>query len=139
MSVETEDIELDTTGEVQILDLKERLESIVQRSGINTGTIHCFIPGATGALTYIEYEPGLLEDLPALLDRIIPKGIEYAHDRTWNDGNGHSHLRTSLIGSDITMPIRKGRIVLGTWQHPVFIELDVRPRKRRILVTLMGE
>lgn len=139
MSVHTEDITLSTKGEVQMVDLRAQLESIAKRSGIRTGTLHCFVPGATGALTYIEYEPGLLEDFPAMLERIAPKGIEYAHDRTWKDGNGHSHVRTSLIGSDITIPVRDGSLVLGKWQHPVFIELDVRARDRRLLVTIQGE
>jgi secondary thiamine-phosphate synthase enzyme len=139
MTVYTEEVQAETQGEVQIIDLRERLEKASSRSGIRTGALHCFVPGATGALSFIEYEPGLIEDFPAMLERIAPKGIPYAHHRTWDDGNGHSHVRATLIGPDITIPVREGRLVLGRWQHPVLIELDNKPRKRTLFVTVTGE
>lgn len=139
MAVHTEEIRVGTEGEVHILDLRAELEAISLRSKIMTGTLHCFVPGATGALSFIEYEPGLLADFPAMLDRIAPKGVPYAHHRTWDDGNGHSHVRATLIGPDVTIPIREGKLVLGRWQHPVLIELDNKPRKRTLLVTVIGE
>ncbi len=139
MAVYTDEIRIETEGEVQIIDLRERLESISVKSRIRTGTLHCFVPGATGAMSFIEYEPGLISDFPAMLERIAPKGIPYAHHRTWDDGNGHSHVRATLIGPDVTIPIRDGGLVLGRWQHPVLIELDNKPRKRTLFVTVIGE
>lgn len=140
MVVYTDEITFRTAGEGQIVDITDRIESIVQRSGIRTGIVSGSVAGATAALTVIEYEPGLMEDFPAMLERVAPKGIEYAHHRTWNDGNGHSHVRASLIGPDVTMPVRNGRMVRGTWQHTVFLELDVRSSRDRIVnVTVIGE
>ncbi|MFO8051557.1 MAG: secondary thiamine-phosphate synthase enzyme YjbQ [Thermoplasmatota archaeon] len=140
MSVMTDDIQFRTHGEGEMVDLTDRIEKIVDGSGISAGIVSCSVAGATAALTVIEYEPGLIEDFPAMLERVAPKGIEYAHHRTWDDGNGHSHVRASLIGPDITMPVRKGKMVRGTWQHPIFLELDVRPTRDRIVhVTVIGE
>jgi len=140
MVVHTDEIAFRTTGEGQIVDITERIESIVQRSGIKTGIVSSSVAGATAALTVIEYEPGLIEDFPAMLERIAPRGIDYAHHRTWDDGNGHSHVRASLIGPDVTMPVRNGRMVRGTWQHTVFLELDVRSSRDRVVnVTVIGE
>jgi len=139
MSVHTDEIVLRTQGEVQMIDVRDDLLAIAKRSGIRTGTLHCFVAGATGAISFIEYEPGLLEDFPAMLERIAPRGIDYGHHRTWNDGNGHSHVRATLIGPEVTIPLREGDLVLGRWQHPVFIELDTRSRERKLYVTVIGE
>ncbi|MGA1872175.1 MAG: secondary thiamine-phosphate synthase enzyme YjbQ [Thermoplasmatota archaeon] len=140
MVVYTEEISFRTTGEGQIVDITDDIETIVGRSGIRTGIVSSSVAGATAALTVIEYEPGLIEDFPRMLERIIPKGIDYAHHRTWDDGNGHSHVRASLIGPDVTMPVREGRMVRGTWQHMVFLELDVRSTRARVVhVTVIGE
>jgi secondary thiamine-phosphate synthase enzyme len=129
-----------TSGEGTILDLTSKVEECVRRSGIGIGMINCFAEGATAALTVLEFEEGLLEDLPAMLERIAPKGIDYAHHRAWSDGNGHSHVRASLIGPDITLPVRDGALVRGTWQHIIFLELDVRPyRDRKVHLTVIGE
>ena len=139
MPIHTEEIAFETSGEVEIKDVTESVRSAVKRSGVATGLVNCFIPGATGAITVIEYEPGLVEDFPSMLERLIPREKDYAHHRTWNDGNGHSHVRASLIGPDITVPIRGGEPVLGTWQQIIFVELDVRNRSRKIIVTVTGE
>lgn len=139
MAVHTEEIHISTRREGEMIDLKETLRSVAKRSGISVGTLNCFVPGATGALTFIEYEPGLLGDFPNMLERIAPKGIEYGHDIKWKDGNGHSHVRASLIGADITIPVRDKDLCLGRWQTPTFLELDVRPRDRKLLVTVIGE
>jgi secondary thiamine-phosphate synthase enzyme len=140
MTVHSGEIAFKTHGEGEIPNITDRVEDIVSRSGIQTGVVNCSVAGATAALTVIEYEPGLLEDFPAMLQRIIPKNIEYAHHRTWNDGNGHSHVRASLIGPDITMPVRNGKLIRGTWQQIIFLELDVRSsRDRKVHVTVMGE
>ena len=140
MVVFKETIFFRTSGEGTILDLTSKVEECVRRSGTNIGIVNCFAEGATAALTVLEYEPGLLEDLPAMLERIAPKGIDYAHNRTWSDGNGHSHVRASLIGPDITLPVREGTLVRGKWQQIIFLELDVRPtRDRKVHLTVIGE
>ena len=140
MAVHAESILFRTNGEGEIRDITKDVERVVDKAGIRTGIVSCSVAGATAALTVIEYEPGLLEDFPDLLERVAPKDIEYAHHRTWNDGNGHSHVRASLIGPDITMPVRKGSMVRGTWQQIVFLELDVREsRDRAVHVTVIGE
>ena len=140
MTVHTEEIKFRTTGEGQIIDITDKIEAIVQRANIKTGVVSSSVAGATAALTVIEFEPGLVEDFPAMLERIAPKAIEYAHHRTWDDGNGHSHIRASLIGPDINSPVRDGKLIRGTWQHTVFLELDVRPtRDRSVHVTVIGE
>ncbi|MEA3557770.1 MAG: secondary thiamine-phosphate synthase enzyme YjbQ [Candidatus Thermoplasmatota archaeon] len=140
MAVFTGEIRFKTTGEGQIIDITRRIEEIVKRSKITTGIVSSSVAGATAALTVIEFEPGLVEDFPDMLERVAPKKMEYAHHRKWDDGNGHSHVRASLIGPDLTMPVRKGEMVRGTWQHPIFLELDVRPTRDRIVhVTVIGE
>lgn len=140
MTVYTEEIPFRTTGEGQIIDITDKIEAVVQRSGIKVGVVSSSVAGATAALTVIEHEPGLVKDFPAMLERVAPKGMDYAHHLTWNDGNGHSHVRASLIGPDITSPVRNGKLVRGTWQHTVFLELDVRSSRDRVVhVTVMGE
>jgi len=96
------------------------------------------VPGATGALTTIEYEPGLKSDFPAILSRIVPKTIEYQHDNTWHDGNGHSHVRASLVGPSLTIPFHERDLTLGTWQQIVILEMDIRPRNRKVMVQIIG-
>ncbi|HIH98078.1 MAG TPA: YjbQ family protein [Thermoplasmata archaeon] len=135
----SERFSISTEGECQIVDLSEKIRKTVAKSKIRDGLACVFIPGATGAITTVEYEPGLLKDLPAALERLFPKGIEYAHHQTWHDWNGHSHVRASMIGPSITIPIIKGDLQLGTWQQVVFIELDIHPRRREIVVQLVGE
>ncbi len=140
MAVYVEEIKFKTTGEGQIVNITEEIEAIVKRSKIKTGIVSSSVAGATAALTVIEYEPGLVEDFPDMLERIAPKNIEYAHHKTWDDGNGHSHIRASLIGPDINSPVRNGQLIRGTWQHTIFFELDVRPTRDRVVyVTVIGE
>ena len=139
MPVHTDEIAFDTEGEVDIKDLTDKVEGIVARSEIKTGIVNCFVAGATGAMSVIEYEPGLLEDFPRMLERIAPKDIEYMHHLRWHDGNGHSHVRATLIGPDISLPVRDGKMLTGTWQKVIFLELDVRKRQRKVFVTVYGE
>ncbi len=134
-----EEINLSTSGEVDIIDITGMVESIVERSGISNGMVLVFAIGSTGAITTIEYEPGLKKDLPAALERLFPRGIPYEHEKTWHDGNGHSHVRASFLKPDLVVPLVNGSLVLGTWQQIVFVELDVRPRNRRIAVQVMGD
>lgn len=133
------DIDIQTTAHGQMHDLTERVEEIVAASGIATGTCHVFNIGSTGAIGTIEYEPGLVEDLPAQLDRLLPPSRDYGHERAWHDGNGHSHLQASWLGPEITVPVEQGRLRLGKWQQVFHLECDIKPRNRTIVVTVSGE
>jgi secondary thiamine-phosphate synthase enzyme len=137
--VVTEEIRFETRGEVDMIDITGEVARAVKRSGLRSGVATLFVPGSTGALTTIEYEPGLLEDFPQMLERIAPRNIPYEHEKRWHDGNGHSHVRASLLGPSLSVPFTNGELILGTWQQIVFVELDVRPRHRRLVVQLVGE
>ena len=139
LTVVTKQLSLNTRGEGDIIDLTGMVSEAVHESGVKNGVVTVFVPGATGALTTIEYEPGLLMDFPNMLERVAPKSMLYEHEKRWHDGNGHSHVRASLIGPSLTVPIVKGRLTLGTWQQIVFLELDVRNRSRNITLQIMGE
>jgi secondary thiamine-phosphate synthase enzyme len=122
-----------------VIDITKKVNVAVQESGLQNGIVLVFVPGATGAVTTIEHEPGLVHDINAALERIAPERTEYAHDQRWGDGNGHSHIRASLIGPSLTVPFSDGRLILGTWQQIVFLELDNRPRERSITLQILGE
>jgi len=139
MSIYRRILNIKTKGECDIIDLTSDIRKIVKDSNINTGLVNIFCPGSTCAISTIEYEPGLLKDLPMILERIAPKNIEYEHHKRWGDFNGHSHVRATLIKSSLTIPIEKNDLIVGTWQQIIFIELDVRPRNRRVIVTVYGE
>ena len=133
------DIQLQTSGHREMQDLTDQIAGIVSESKVRAGLAHIFNVGSTGAIGMIEFEPGLQQDLPALLDRLIPPSREYGHEQAWHDGNGHSHLQATLLGPSLTVPIKDGRLVLGTWQQVFHLECDVKPRRRTIAVTVMGE
>jgi secondary thiamine-phosphate synthase enzyme len=137
--VHQDEIAISTTGHRHMHDLTDQAAAIVTASGVRTGTAHLFNVGSTAVLGTIEYEPGLEVDLPAMLDKLLPPSREYGHERAWGDGNGHSHLQASMLGPDLTVPISDGRLVLGTWQQIFHLECDVKPRRRRIVVTITGE
>jgi secondary thiamine-phosphate synthase enzyme len=128
-----------TRGHAKMHDLTEMIAEAVARSGIRTGVAHVTHLGSTGAVGLIEFEPGLKKDLPALMDRLIPPSTNYAHEQTWHDGNGHSHLQATLLSQSLTVPVADGRLLLGTWQQIFHLECDVRPRERSIVVTVLGE
>ncbi|MEM2865349.1 MAG: secondary thiamine-phosphate synthase enzyme YjbQ, partial [Candidatus Bathyarchaeia archaeon] len=117
----------------------DMVQRAVYESGLENGIVTIFVSGSTGALTTIEYEPGLLRDLPEALERIAPRDIPYEHEKRWHDGNGHSHVRASLLGPSLTVPFINRRLALGTWQQIIFIELDVRPRSRNLILQIIGE
>jgi secondary thiamine-phosphate synthase enzyme len=127
------------TEEMDIVDITAQAQKAVDASGIDNGMACIFNSGSTGAVTTIEHEPGLLQDLPAALERIAPRGITYQHEERWHDGNGHSHIRASLIGPGLTVPVIDGTLQLGTWQQVVFVECDVKPRQRSLLVQVVGD
>ncbi len=139
MRVYQQEIPLRSAGHGDMQDLTESIQQVVEASRIEQGVVHVQVIGSTAAVVTIEFEPGLRQDLPELLDRLIPPGRDYKHERTWHDGNGHSHLQATLLGAAYSAPIRHGRLVLGTWQQITFVECDIRPRDRRIMVTVMGE
>ena len=139
MTVVTKQLSFHTRGEGDILDVTRNVASAVVESKLKNGIVTVFVPGSTGALTTIEYEPGLLKDLPNILERIAPKKLVYEHEKRWHDGNGHSHVRASIIGPSITVPFVNGRLTLGTWQQIVFVELGIRSRSRNLFLQIIGE
>jgi len=132
------ELEIASKGELDMQDISAELESLIDDSGMLQGIVNVFVPGATGALTTMEYEPGVVEDLREAIKRMAPSELEYQHHLKWKDGNGQSHVRAALIGPSVTVPLRDGHIPSGTWQQVVFIEFDVRPRKRKLLVQIIG-
>ena len=139
MTVKTKQLSIHTRGEGDILDVTSAVAEAVVETKLRNGIVTVFVPGSTGALTTIEYEPGLLKDLPDMLERVAPKSLVYEHEKRWHDGNGHSHVRASLIGPSLTVPFSNGRLTLGTWQQIVFMELDVRSRSRNLVLQIIGE
>lgn len=139
MAVITGYIRLDTKGNGDVKDITNNVASLVSGSGLSQGIATVFIGGSTGAVTTMEYEPGLVEDLKDALERIAPREIDYRHDLRWGDGNGHSHIRAALLGPSVSVPFSKGSLMLGTWQQVIFIDLDNRPRSRNIVVQILGE
>jgi len=139
LNAKTEYLSLSTAGEPEIINITDEVQKIVDLSSLKDGIATVFVPGSTAAITTLEYEDGLLVDLSRMLDRVAPKKLEYEHEKAWHDGNGHSHVRASLLGPSLTVPFAEGRLILGTWQQIVFLELDNRPRKREIVVQLIGE
>ncbi len=145
MTVYTDKITISTKGNADILDVTSGLAECVDKSGVSNGIANIFCAGSTGGLTTTEFEPGAIRDLQEFLDLNMPPTPPgppwggYFHHETWHDDNGHAHLRSSVIGSDITVPIRNGRPVHGTWQQVIFIDFDTRPRNRSLEVTIIGE
>lgn len=138
MRVISKTIQLSSKGQDDVIDITKQVSNVVKDSNIENGTVTIFVAGSTAAITTIEYEPGLIKDFPEMLSRIIPKNIDYEHDNTWHDGNGHSHVRASLIGPSLTVPIINGRLTLGTWQQIVLLEMDTRPRNRNLILQIMS-
>ena len=122
----------------EVLDITDEVQEALEKTSLKTGVVTVFVTGATAAVTTIEYEDGLVADLGDALQRIAPVEIDYAHNERWHDGNGHSHIRASLLGPSLTVPFYEGRLMLGTWQQIVFLELDNRPRQRKVVVQIMG-
>ena len=132
-------IELRTEGFNAMYDVTGDVADILRESALRTGIVTVFVPGATGGITTVEFEPGLKKDIPEAFERIAPSNKEYHHDMTWHDGNGFSHVRASLLGPSLVIPFAEGKMTLGTWQQVVFIDFDNRPRSRKLVVQIMGE
>ncbi len=137
--IKTDQITFETGGAGDIIDITPEIAEAIRTSGIASGTVTAFAPGATTGITTIEYEPGLLKDLPELMEQLVPSNRSYCHDDTWHDGNGFSHLRSALVGPSLTVPFVSGKLTLGTWQQVVFLEFDNRARHRQVVLQIMGE
>lgn len=139
MDIITRDLNFRTKGVDDIIDITPRITEELNRSKLTKGIVTVFVQGSTGAVTTIEYESGLLKDMPELYEKIIPRSKVYAHDSTWGDANGYAHLRASLQGPSLTIPFNSNALLLGTWQQVVFLEFDNRPRQRRVVLQFIGE
>jgi secondary thiamine-phosphate synthase enzyme len=133
------ELQLQTSGHKDIHDLTGDVARVVSESGVQSGIAHIFNVGSTAAIGAIEFEPGLQEDLPQMLDKLFPPSRDYGHERAWHDGNGHSHLQATLLGPSLTVPIKNRQLVLGTWQQIFLLECDIKPRRRTIAITVMGD
>ena len=127
---------VNTTGGTDIVDITSKVESEVEKSGVKAGAVTLFVPGSTGALTTLEFESGVVNDLKKAIERMAPEGITYEHNERWGDGNGYSHVRAAIFGASLHIPIVDGNLTLGTWQQIVLLDFDNRPRKRRIEVQI---
>ncbi|WP_287152777.1 secondary thiamine-phosphate synthase enzyme YjbQ [Candidatus Solincola tengchongensis] len=139
MPVYTTSLEFSTRGGSEIIDITGRVQESLTDSRLREGLVTVFVPGSTGGVITLEYEPGLMRDLGEAFERLAPSGVAYHHDRTWGDGNGHSHVRASLVGPSLSVPFREGRLILGTWQQIAFVDFDNRPRRRVLIVQVIGE
>jgi secondary thiamine-phosphate synthase enzyme len=134
----TQEISVSTEGFTDIINITPFVKEILEKSKIADGTINVSVPGSTASVTTIEYEPGLVQDLKSACERLVPSKAVYAHDQTWHDGNGFSHVRAALFGSSESFSVKDGEVLLGTWQQIVLIDFDNTPRKRRVVIQLIG-
>ena len=139
MKIITKKIHVKSKGENDVINITDLATKNLAESKLENGIVTFFVSGSTAALTTIEYEPGLVEDFPNMLDRIAPRNLEYGHENMWHDGNGHSHVKASLVGPSLTVPFSNGRLLLGTWQQIVLVELDTKNRSRDIVMQISGE
>ncbi len=135
----TSKISLRTKGNCDLVDITAQVRQEVGGSGVNSGTVAIFLTGSTGGITTIEFESGLISDFQAMWERTVPRNIHYEHDRRWGDGNGHSHVRSSLLGPSLVVPFTDKTLALGTWQQIVVVDFDNRPRSRELVLQIMGE
>jgi len=137
MTIINEKFNINTQGFTDIIDISRNVQNYVYKHSIKDALVVAFVGGSTASLTTIEFEPGLLEDLPQALERIAPTNIDYAHDSTWNDGNGYAHVRASIIGNSISIPLIDGALQLGTWQQVVLIDFDNKARTRTVYLQII--
>jgi secondary thiamine-phosphate synthase enzyme len=139
MPVETHSIEISTKEDLQVVDITGMVEEKLRKSDMNSGIANIFVPGSTGSISTIEYEPNLLKDFSDAMERLAPSDIDYEHHRTWGDRNGKSHIRATVMGPGLTLPFKDKKLLLGQWQQLVYIDFDVPSRKRKILITIIGD
>ena len=133
------EVQIQTAGHEDMHDLTGEVARIVHDSGVRAGVVHVFNAGSTAAIGAIEFEPGLQQDLPNMLDKLFPPSRDYGHEHAWHDGNGHSHLQATMLGPSLTVPVKDRQLVLGTWQQIFLLECDIKPRRRAIAITVMGD
>ena len=138
MNVSTLRLTIRTEGHTDVIDITEKVQGNLEKAGLQEGTATVFVVGSTGGISTVEYEPGLVGDLKGLFDRVAPEDISYGHEEMWHDGNGHSHVRATLLGPSLSVPFEAGKLILGTWQQIVFIDFDVRPRSRDLVTQFAG-
>jgi secondary thiamine-phosphate synthase enzyme len=139
VKVVTRRVLISTKGEGDVVDITGDVQDAVKDVDLLSGIATVFVSGSTAAITTLEFERGLVSDLSYALDRISPKDVEYEHHKAWNDDNGRSHIKAAIVGPSLTVPFSDGRLVVGTWQQVVLVELDTRPRDRAIVIQVMGE
>ncbi len=139
MKIVDDRIRLDTKGAGDLIDITREVADAVQRSRLQAGNVTLFVVGSTAGITTFEYEPGLIRDVQEFYNPMAPAGRHYHHDETWGDANGFSHIRAAFTGPSLTVPFEQGRLLLGTWQQVVLAEFDNRPRKREIVLHIIGE
>ena len=139
MNVVTKDITLQSKGNCDTIDITSQVSKNVEGSGFSSGIVTLFVVGSTAGITTIEHEPNLVSDFENMWDRVIPQNIPYEHNKTWGDGNGHSHVRASTLGASLTIPFVNKQLTLGTWQQIVFVDFDNRSRSRKITIQILGE
>ena len=139
MVVLTKTVQIKSKGENDMIDITQETAAFIREGNTKNGIITVFVTGSTAAVTTIEYEPGLRLDFPKMLSRVVPNDIAYEHDNTWHDGNGHSHVRASLVRPSLTIPFKNCSLMLGTWQQIVLVEMDTQPRQRSVVIQIIGE
>jgi len=139
MKITKDSLTISTRGFTDIIDITSLAQKLVGKCGIKDGQVTLFVPGSTAGITTIEYEPGLLKDLPAAFEKLAPMNVRYHHDDRWGDGNGYAHVRAALLGASLVVPISDGKLTLGTWQQLVLVDFDNRPRQRELVVQVIGE
>jgi secondary thiamine-phosphate synthase enzyme len=139
MLVKLNHIFLTTGGNTEIIDITQKVSECIVSSTLSNGLVTIFCPSSTSGVTTLEFEPGVLQDLKRIFNELVPSDNSYIHNEAWHDGNGHSHIRAALLKASLTVPLVAGRLTLGTWQQIVFVDFDTRPRKREIIVQIMGE
>ena len=139
MQVKLNHIFLSTHGNTEVIDITQKVNECILSTTLTNGLITIFCPSSTSGVTTLEYEEGVIQDLIKTFNQIIPSDSKYQHNEAWHDGNGHSHIRSALLKTSLTIPLVDGRLTLGTWQQVVFVDFDTRPRKREIIIQVMGE
>ncbi len=139
MKTVTDSVEISTRGHTDIIDITNQVETVLRKTGLKNGNLTLFVSGSTAGITSIEYERGLLKDLPEAFEKLAPAGGTYHHDAAWGDGNGYAHVRAALLGPSFTVPFNNARLLLGTWQQIVVIDFDNRPRRRNVVIQIIGE
>ena len=138
--VKTQKIEIKTHGNCQVINITEQITAAIAKAGINNGSVTVFNVGSTAGITTTEYEPGLVNyDIATAFEKIAPANGRYEHEETWHDDNGHSHVRATLLGPSLSVPVVEGQMTLGTWQQIILVDFDTRPRTRTIICQIVGE